>query len=55
VYNVLGQLVQTLVNGVQTAGNYSVRFEGPALSTGIYFYRLQSGSFTQVKKMMLLK
>jgi len=55
VYNVLGQLVQTLVNGVQTAGNYSVRFEGPSLSTGIYFYRLQSGSFTQVKKMMLLK
>ena len=55
VYNVLGQLVATLVNGVQTAGNYSVRFEGPALSTGVYFYRLESGSFTQVKKMMLLK
>jgi len=55
VYNVLGQLVTTLVNGVQAAGNYSVRFEGQSLSTGIYFYRLQSGSFTQVRKMMLLK
>ena len=55
VYNVLGQLVRTLVDGVQTAGNYSARFDGPGLSSGMYFYRLQSGSFTQVKKMMLLK
>ncbi len=55
VYNVLGQLVTTLADGVQPAGNYTVRFEGQNLSSGVYFYRLQSGSFVQVRKMMLLK
>ncbi len=55
VYNILGQEVKTLMEGMQPAGNYSVRFEGPGLSTGVYFYRLQTGSFVQVRKMMLLK
>ncbi|HEX7571563.1 MAG TPA: T9SS type A sorting domain-containing protein, partial [Bacteroidota bacterium] len=55
VYNILGQEVNTLMDGMQPAGNYSVRFEGAGLSTGVYFYRLQAGSFVQVRKMMLLK
>jgi hypothetical protein len=55
VYNILGQEVKTLMEGMQPVGNYSVRFEGAGLSTGVYFYRLQAGSFVQVRKMMLLK
>ncbi len=55
VYNILGQEVKTLAEGMQPAGNYTYRFDGANLSTGVYFYRLQSGSFVQVRKMMLLK
>ena len=55
VYNVLGQEVATLVNEVQTAGTYSVRFDATRLASGLYIYRLATGTFTDVKKMMLLK
>lgn len=55
VFNVLGQEVATLVNEEQTVGNYVALFEANKLATGVYFYRLQAGSFTQVKKMLLLK
>jgi hypothetical protein len=55
VYNILGQVVTTLAEGMHPAGNYSYRFEGQGLSSGVYFYRLQTGSFVQVRKMMLLK
>ncbi len=55
VYNVLGQQVSTLVDDVREAGNYTVRFDASRLSSGVYFYRLQSGSFSVVKKMALVK
>jgi hypothetical protein len=55
VYNVLGQEVQTLVNDVQAAGEYSVWFDASRLTSGVYFYRLQAGQFSQTKKMLLLK
>ena len=55
VYNILGQAVATLVDGNQNAGSYEVSFNASALSSGVYFYRIQSGSFEAVKKMMLLK
>lgn len=55
VYNVIGQEVKTLVNGVQDAGSYRVRFDATSLSTGVYFYRLEAGSFTRVQKMILVK
>ena len=55
VYNVLGQEVRTLVNDVQGAGRYTVTFDASSLSSGLYFYRVQSGSYTAVKKMMLVK
>jgi hypothetical protein len=55
VYNSLGSKVTTIVNEFKQAGNYSVQFNGGNLPSGIYFYRLEAGQFTQVRKMMLLK
>lgn len=55
VYNTLGQEVETLVNGVQEAGTYTARFDASRLTSGVYFYRLQAGQFSQTKKMILLK
>jgi hypothetical protein len=55
VYNILGMEVSTLLNEVQTAGNYSIRFNAKNLSSGIYFYELRTGNFRDVRKMILLK
>jgi endo-1,4-beta-xylanase len=55
VYDVLGREVKELVNGEQDAGTYTVNFNASGLSSGIYFYRIEAGSFSQVKKMLLLK
>jgi hypothetical protein len=55
IYNVLGQEVETLVKEMQAPGTYSVRFDASSLSSGVYFFRLQSGSFSAVKKMALVK
>jgi hypothetical protein len=55
IYNVLGQEVKALVNAVQEAGTYNATFDASQLSSGVYFYKLEAGSFTSVKKMMLLK
>ena len=55
IYDVLGREVATLVNKQQSTGNYEVVFDASNLSSGAYFYRLQSGSFTSNKKMILLK
>ena len=55
IFNVLGQLVKTLVNQSQTAGTHQVTFNANSLSTGVYFYSLTVDNFTQVKKMMLIK
>jgi hypothetical protein len=55
VYDVLGREVMTLVNGRQDAGAYNFNFNASELSSGVYFYRLQSGNFVQTKKMMLVK
>jgi hypothetical protein len=55
VYNVLGKLITTLVNENQEAGIYKVNFDAKSLSNGIYFYKIQAGSYTAVKKMLLLK
>jgi len=60
IYDVLGNEVATLVNEYRDAGKYQIDFNVaqesfPAISTGIYFYRLQAGDFIQTKKMILLK
>ena len=55
VYGVLGNEVANLVNEEQREGNYEVDFNAVGLSSGIYFYKLQSGNFVQTKKMLLLK
>jgi uncharacterized delta-60 repeat protein len=55
VYNILGKEIATLVNGEKSAGNYSVQFNGSKLSSGVYLYRMQAGSFVQTKKILLLK
>ena len=55
VYNALGEHISTLVNEKQNAGNYSISFNSDNLPTGVYYYRLISGNFTETKKMVLLK
>lgn len=55
VYNVLGQLVVTLVNETEPAGYKSVTFNGNNFPSGLYFYRLTAGTFSDTKKMMLVK
>jgi hypothetical protein len=51
----LGNEVATLVNEEKQAGNHEVKFDASKHSSGIYLYKLQTGSFVQTKKMMLLK
>jgi hypothetical protein len=55
VYNTLGQSIITLESGYKTAGNYSINFNASDLPSGIYFYKLEAGSFSQINKMMLIK
>jgi len=55
VYDILGKEIATLVNEEQPAGEYEIEFDGSALTSGIYFYQLKAGDFTQTKKMILLK
>ncbi len=55
VYNTLGQKVATLVNERESAGRYSVEFDGSRFSSGLYFFRMAAGSFVKVQKMMLVK
>lgn len=55
VFDVLGKEIMTLVNEKQTAGDYEIKFDGSKLSSGIYFYKLVSGEFSDVKSMILIK
>jgi hypothetical protein len=55
VYNTLGEEVIQLVNEEKEAGSYSVQLNATGLSSGIYFYQLQAGSFVETKKMVLMK
>jgi hypothetical protein len=55
VFNTLGQQVVQLVNGEMDAGHHEVKFDASGLSSGVYFYRMQAGSFTETKKLILLR
>jgi hypothetical protein len=55
IYNMLGELVDTLVDGTYQAGYHKINFDASNLSSGAYIYRIESNKFTQIKKMMLLR
>ncbi|MBX2992948.1 MAG: T9SS type A sorting domain-containing protein [Bacteroidetes bacterium] len=55
VFDLLGREVATLVDGIQQAGFKSVAFDGGGLPSGIYFYRLNNGNYSAVKKMVLIQ
>lgn len=55
IYDVLGRNVRTLVEGDKAPGNYRVSFDASNLPTGVYFYRLQAGNYSDTKKLLLLK
>ena len=55
IYNTVGMEVATLVNETKTAGNYIVGFNASNLPSGAYFYRIETGNYTDTKKMLLLK
>ncbi len=55
IYDVLGRKIKTLVNKIQNPGNYSIKFNAANLPSGIYYYKLTTGSFSETKKMILLK
>jgi hypothetical protein len=55
VYDILGREITTLVNEEKPAGKYNVTFNASKYSSGIYFYRIEAGGFSQIKKMVLLK
>jgi len=55
VYNILGELISTLVDEKLKAGYYEFNFDGTKYSSGVYFYRINAGSFVETKKMILLR
>ncbi|MEJ2055057.1 MAG: T9SS type A sorting domain-containing protein, partial [Calditrichaceae bacterium] len=55
VYNILGQEVATLFEGVRNPGNYTAYFRAEGLSSGVYLYQLKSESYSETKKLMILK
>jgi len=55
VFDLLGREVTTLVNEARPAGSYSVKWDATNLPSGTYIYRLKAGSFTETKKMILMK
>jgi hypothetical protein len=55
VYDLLGREVTTLVNDMKQPGMYSVDFDGTNFSSGVYFYKLEAGTFTEVKRMIMIK
>ncbi len=55
IYNILGEQVATLVSEYLTAGSYKYEWDASELTSGVYFYRIQTGSFVETKKMVLLR
>ncbi len=55
IYNLIGQHVETLVDEEKPAGNYAVRFNASRLSSGVYLYRFDAGSFSETRSMVFVK
>jgi flagellar hook assembly protein FlgD len=55
VYDALGREVGTIVNQQLNAGSFNVSWDASQYTTGIYFYRLTAGDYTETKKMLLIK
>jgi len=55
VFDITGKIIKTLVKEVLSAGNYNISYTAEGISSGVYFYRLSAGKFTQVNKMILIK
>jgi len=55
IFDISGKEVNTLISGSQSAGTYSAKFDASNLSTGVYFYKIQTDEFTETKKMILVK
>jgi len=55
LYDILGREVSRLVNEFKAAGEYTIDFNADRLSSGVYFYRMETSGFSDIKKMMLLK
>jgi len=55
VFNMMGETVANLVNGVVSAGGHTVSWNAANMPTGVYFYRMESGNFTQTRKLLLVK
>ncbi len=55
IYDILGRKVKELVNEKKDAGTYYVLFDGSNFASGVYFYKIEAGSFIETKKMVLIK
>jgi len=55
IYDVVGRNIKTLINEVKSVGSYTIDFNGAEFSSGIYFYRLTTSDFSQIKRMVLIK
>ena len=55
VYDVMGQEVETLVNDLLKPGTYQASFDGSHLTSGVYFYKISVGEFTDTKRMLMIK
>lgn len=55
VYDIVGRMVSELVSEFKESGNYNVAFHGSSFASGIYFYRIETNSFVDTKRMVLVK
>ncbi len=55
LYNVIGEQLRVFIDEEKPTGNYEVEFNASELSSGVYFYRLQAGSYIETKKLILMK
>ncbi len=55
IYNITGSEIQTLINETLNPGSYEAMFDGSKLSSGVYYYKLSAGAYSQTKKMLMIK